>query len=85
MVSGNNWTTPIRYQSGCGACVAFATVAMIESNLEIFRRNSNLNPDLSEADLFFRGCGACCQRGWEDRYGLKERDYNDLIGEIAMY
>jgi hypothetical protein len=64
MVSGNNWTTPIRDQSGCGACVAFATVAMIESNLEIFRRNPNLNPDLSEADLFFRGCGACCQRGW---------------------
>ena len=37
MVSGNNWTTPIRDQSGCGACVAFATVAMIKSNLEIFR------------------------------------------------
>lgn len=63
-VSGKDWTTPIRDQAGCGACVAFATVAMIESGLEIFRRNPGLNPDLSEADLFFRGCGSCCASGW---------------------
>ena len=63
-VSGNNWITPIRNQSGCGSCVAFATVAMIESNLKIFQRTPAANPNLSEADLFFRGCGACCQSGW---------------------
>jgi len=63
-VSDKNWTTPIKDQGACGSCVAFATVAMIESNLEIFLRNPNLNPDLSEADLFFRGCGNCCSRGW---------------------
>jgi hypothetical protein len=63
-VSGKNWTTPIRDQRQCGSCVAFATVALIESNLEIFRRNPDLNPDLSEADLFFQGCGNCCDRGW---------------------
>jgi len=63
-VSGNNWTTPIRDQQQCGSCVAFATIAIIESNLEIYRRDPNLNTDLSEADLFFRGCGNCCDRGW---------------------
>lgn len=63
-VSGLDWTTPVKDQGGCGSCVAFATVATIESNLEIFRRNPYLNPDLSEADLFFRGCGNCCGRGW---------------------
>ena len=63
-VSGKNWTTPIRNQQQCGSCVAFATVALIESNLEIFRRNPDLNPNLSEADLFFQGCGNCCDRGW---------------------
>lgn len=63
-VSGKNWTTPIRDQKQCGSCVAFATVALIESNLEIFRRNPDLKTDLSEADLFFRGCGNCCSRGW---------------------
>jgi len=64
LVSDKNWTTPIKDQGACGSCVAFATVAMIESSLEIFLRNPNLNPDLSEADLFFRGCGNCCSRGW---------------------
>ncbi len=63
-VSGNDWTTPIRDQKQCGSCVAFATVAAIEANLEIFKRDPSLNPDLSEADLFFRGCGDCCGRGW---------------------
>lgn len=63
-VSGKDWTTPIRDQGDCGSCVAFATIGMIESGLEIFRRDPGLNPDLSEADLFFRGCGSCCARGW---------------------
>ena len=70
-VSGKNWTTPIRDQKQCGSCVAFATVATIESNLEIFKRDPNLNPDLSEADLFFRGCGNCCGRGWNFVPALK--------------
>ena len=63
-VNSTNWTTPIRNQSGCGACVAFATVATVEANLKLFRRTPATDPNLSEADLFFRGCGACCQSGW---------------------
>lgn len=63
-VVGQDWTTEVKDQGGCGSCVAFATVSMIESNLEIFKRNPSLKPDLSEADLFFRGCGHCCSGGW---------------------
>jgi C1A family cysteine protease len=63
-ISKNNWTTAIKNQAGCGACVAFATVGAIESNLKIFKRSPSQKFDLSEADLFFRGCGNCCGTGW---------------------
>ncbi|MBN2251134.1 MAG: hypothetical protein JW724_03555 [Candidatus Altiarchaeota archaeon] len=63
-VGGVDWTTPVKDQKGCGSCVAFATSAVIESNLEIFKRSPSLNPNLSEADLFFCGCGKCCKNGW---------------------
>lgn len=63
-VLGRDWTTPIRDQGGCGSCVAFGTLAIVESNLEIFRKNPYLNPNLSEADLFYCGCGRCCSTGW---------------------
>lgn len=61
-VGGRDWTTPIKDQGPCGSCVAFATVATVEANLEIFRRNPLMNPNLSEADLLFCGGGSC--RGW---------------------
>jgi C1A family cysteine protease len=60
---GRNWTTPIRHQGDCGSCAAFATVGAIESRLEIALGKPGLNPDLSEAQLFYCGCGACCSQG----------------------
>jgi hypothetical protein len=83
-VSGKNWTTPIRDQRQCGSCVAFATVALIESNLEIFRRNPDLNPNLSEADLFFRGCGNCCDRGWYFTSALRYAQQSGIPDEACF-
>ncbi|KYK28850.1 MAG: peptidase C1 [Theionarchaea archaeon] len=70
-VNGRNWTTPIKHQGRCGACVAFATVAIIESNYEIFKKDPYLGIDLSEADLFFCGGGDLCWKGWEFVPALK--------------
>jgi C1A family cysteine protease len=61
---GQDWTTPVRSQGGCGSCVAFGTTAAIESRLEIALGDPELNPDLSEAHLFFCGSTATCQTGW---------------------
>ena len=57
--SDGDYTTPIRDQGQCGSCVAFATVALMESVLEIAKKNPKLQPDLSEAYIFPRGGGNC--------------------------
>jgi len=63
-VDEKDWTTPIRHQGACGSCVAFGTTAAIESRLEIAMGDAELNPDLSEAQLFFCGSDSTCQAGW---------------------
>jgi len=70
-VDGKDWTTPIRNQGPCGACVAFATVATIETQARIERKKADWGLDLSEADLFFCGGGRLCQRGWWPAEALK--------------
>jgi C1A family cysteine protease len=69
-VDGADWTTPIRDQKACGSCVAFGTVAVMESMLKLYHDVPTLEPDLSEAHLFFCGCGACCNRGWWPSHAL---------------
>ena len=61
-VNGSNFCTGIRDQSGCGSCVAFATVAAVESSYEVYTQNPSANLDLSEWDLFTRGGN--CGIGW---------------------
>jgi hypothetical protein len=61
---GRDWTTPVRNQGACGACVAFGTTGAIESRLEIALGDPTLNPDLSEAHLFFCNSGTSCSSGW---------------------
>jgi C1A family cysteine protease len=62
-INGQDWTTAIRDQASCGSCTAFGTIAAIESRMEIANGNPNLNPNLSEAHLFYCGCGSCCGTG----------------------
>jgi len=38
-VSGQNYVTPIRDQGGCGSCVAFGAVAVLESTLRVALQN----------------------------------------------
>ncbi len=61
---GQDWTTPVRSQGACGTCVAFATAGAMESRLEIALNDPDLNPDLSEAHLYFCGSGSTCRNGW---------------------
>ena len=69
-VGGADWITAIRDQKGCGSCVAFAAVAVLEAMLKRHHADASLQPDLSEAHLFFCGCGNCCNSGWWPTYAL---------------
>ena len=61
---GKKWTTSIKDQGNCGSCVAFATVATIETRARIQYDMPDWPIDLSEADLFFCGAGRKCEEGW---------------------
>jgi C1A family cysteine protease len=66
-VGGKNFVTPVQDQLNCGSCVAFGTVATVESTLRVQRNDPNLAVNLSEAHLFFclgRDSGASCANGW---------------------
>lgn len=56
--------------SRCNSCVAFATIAAIESRVNILENSPNRDYDLSEAHLFFGGCGNCCVAGWKVHQSL---------------
>jgi C1A family cysteine protease len=56
---GRNNVTPIKDQGNCGSCVAFGTVAALESMVLV---EHNVPLDLSEAELLFCGGGSC--GGW---------------------
>jgi len=66
-VDGNNFVTEVKDQKSCGSCVAFGSIATVESSLRVQRNDANLEVDLSEAHLFFchgPETGAACDSGW---------------------
>lgn len=74
-VNGRSYVTAIRDQGGCGSCVAFGVVAVLESSLRIAAQNPGLDVNLSEAHLFY--ChgykrGRRCSNGWWPEQALDD-------------
>jgi C1A family cysteine protease len=66
-VAGNNYVTVVTDQGGCGSCVAFGSVAVLETTAAYSRRQPGLELDLSEAHLFYThgaSVGRNCDNGW---------------------
>ena len=56
------WATSVKNQGDCGACIAFASLAVLESLQRMYKGRSK--PDLSEAHLFHSWGGGKCEGGW---------------------
>lgn len=62
--NNQNWVSPILNQANCGSCVAFASIGVFETQINISSLIPNLNRKLSPQFLFSCGGGAC-DYGWQ--------------------
>ena len=66
---GQSYVTPVKDQAGCGSCVAFGVLAVVEAMVRVSANDPGAAADLSEAQLFFcygpeAGAGPCPDGGW---------------------
>jgi len=47
-------------------------------------QDPNLNPDLSEADLFYCGCGSCCATGWSPTAAMDRAREEGIVDEACF-
>jgi C1A family cysteine protease len=62
--NGGNFVTPVRNQSNCGSCWAFATTAALESQELIINNTPGINLDLSEQMLVCCSNSGSCSGGY---------------------
>ena len=67
---GVNWTTPVKNQSSCGNCWAYASCGALEVVVRLALNEPELNIDLSE--LYLTSCsGRGCELGWDQSNTLQ--------------
>ncbi|MCB1028587.1 MAG: hypothetical protein KDB24_12595 [Microthrixaceae bacterium] len=88
-LNGSNYTTPVKNQGSCGSCVAFASVAVMETTHKRKTNQPGLVFDLSEAHMFYchaRSEGQTCSTGWWPENAFKKaRDIGVTYDEHYPY
>lgn len=80
---GRNWVSPMMNQGACGSCVAFASVATLETQLNITSLVPSLNMQLSPQHLFACG-GGYCSFGWRVEPAAKHLMKKGIVDEACM-
>ena len=80
---GVNWVTPVLDQANCGSCVAFASIATLETQYRIASGFSNFNVKLSPQYLFSCGGGAC-EWGWQPEQAAQFLQSNGVPDEACL-
>ncbi|MDX8339535.1 PKD domain-containing protein [Draconibacterium sp. IB214405] len=79
---GKNWISPVKNQSSCGSCWAFATAGATEAMVNVFY-NQQINLDLSEQELIScSGAGSCL--GGSPKDALDYIISNGIIDEATF-
>lgn len=65
--NGADWLTSVKNQGSCGSCWAFSVIGTVESVYKIERKNSSLQPNLSEQDLVSCSGAGSCKGGYPSR------------------
>lgn len=84
--SGGDYVSAVRDQAGCGSCVAFGSVAVLETMVRLAAASPGLDVDLSEAFVFFclgpdAGAGACPDGGWWPQEALSAMKATGVVDE----
>lgn len=81
--NGRNWIPPIRNQANCGSCVAFASIAVMEAQLNISSTIPGMNIRLSPQHLFACG-GGSCDNGWYPYGAIEQLQTVGVADEACM-
>ncbi len=88
-VGGKDYTTPVKNQGGCGSCVGFGTVAVMETSYQRQRNKPSSGIDLSEAHMFFCHGGSegrnCGNGWWPDKAFAKAKQHGVATDDQYPY
>ena len=81
--NGKNWVSPMMNQGACGSCVAFASIATMETQTNISALLPGLNIRLSPQHLFSCGGGGCGY-GWMPELAAQFLKKNGVVDQACM-
>ncbi|MGV8086234.1 MAG: C1 family peptidase [Candidatus Woesearchaeota archaeon] len=82
--NNQNWVTPVKDQTGCGSCWAFAVAGILESHINIQLNNSNYDADLSEQHIISCSSAGNCDYGGSPSGTLNYTNATGIIKESCF-